>query len=182
MRTTVRVSYESKPLVKFPRPAELRETYAVEHGSRFYTFEGTATYRNFRQFTVTTHEQIRPIRRAKRAMRRQLETDRRTGASGTIRRTSPNRLQQRRTGGELGGMGPRARPVPAATSRPYRGVSCPASWPKNTTSRTAIPRIGRSSHTWRLSWLVRAADEGYVPYRDVFEVDGQPRATAANGS
>ena len=64
VRTTVRVSYESKPLVKFLLPAELRETYVLSRGLRFYTFEGTATYRNFRQFTVTTHEQIGPIQGA----------------------------------------------------------------------------------------------------------------------
>jgi hypothetical protein len=56
VRSTIRVSYQSEPIAGLLLPIEMRETYVVK--KRFYTLEGTATYENFRQFTVTTAESI----------------------------------------------------------------------------------------------------------------------------
>jgi len=56
VRTTIRVSYQSEPIGDFLLPIEMRETYTLK--GRFYTFDGTATYGNFRRFTVNTVEQI----------------------------------------------------------------------------------------------------------------------------
>jgi hypothetical protein len=56
VRTTIRVSYQSEPLDGFLLPIEMRETYVVK--GRFYTFEGAATYGNFRRFVVNTEESI----------------------------------------------------------------------------------------------------------------------------
>ena len=57
VRTTIRVSFQSEPLDGFLLPVEMRERY--ERKGRFYTFEGTATYSNYRRFTVTTDESIK---------------------------------------------------------------------------------------------------------------------------
>jgi len=56
VRTTIRVSYQSEPLAGFLLPVEMRETYVMK--GRFYTFEGAATYGNFRRFSVDTVESI----------------------------------------------------------------------------------------------------------------------------
>jgi hypothetical protein len=56
VRSTIRVSYQSEPVEGLLLPVEMRETYAVKN--RFYTLEGTATYSNFRRFSVTTVESI----------------------------------------------------------------------------------------------------------------------------
>jgi len=56
VRSTIRVSYQSEPIAGLLLPIEMRETYVVR--KRFYTFDGSATYSNFRQFSVTTAESI----------------------------------------------------------------------------------------------------------------------------
>jgi hypothetical protein len=56
VRSTIRVSYQSEPIAGLLLPVEMRETYVVK--KRFYTLEGSATYGNFRQFSVTTVESI----------------------------------------------------------------------------------------------------------------------------
>src|SRR5215472_9683903 len=56
VRTTIRVSYQSPPLEGMLLPREMRETYLLKN--RFYTFEGEATYGNFRRFSVNTVEVI----------------------------------------------------------------------------------------------------------------------------
>ena len=58
VRSTLRVSYQSAPISGVLVPVEMRETYVAK--KRFYTLEGTATYGNFRQFSVTTAESIAP--------------------------------------------------------------------------------------------------------------------------
>jgi hypothetical protein len=58
VRSTIRVSYQSEPIAGLLLPVEMRETYVVKR--RFYTLEGSATYGNFRQFSVTTVESIAP--------------------------------------------------------------------------------------------------------------------------
>jgi hypothetical protein len=57
VRTTIRVSYQSEPVAGFLLPVEMRETYVMK--GRFYTFEGAATYSNYRRFTVNTVESIK---------------------------------------------------------------------------------------------------------------------------
>ena len=56
VRSTIRVSYASEPLAGFLLPVEMRESYVLK--KRFYTFEGVATYSNYRRFTVNTVEMI----------------------------------------------------------------------------------------------------------------------------
>jgi hypothetical protein len=56
VRTTIRVSYQSMPLEGVLLPVDMRETYLLKN--RFYTFEGEATYGNFRRFSVNTEEVI----------------------------------------------------------------------------------------------------------------------------
>jgi hypothetical protein len=56
VRSTFRVSFRSEPVAGLPVPVEMRETYTAK--KRFYTLEGTATYSNFRQFSVTTVESV----------------------------------------------------------------------------------------------------------------------------
>jgi hypothetical protein len=56
VRSTIRVSYLSEPIAGFLPPVEMRETYVLK--KRFYTLEGSATYGNFRQFSVSTAESI----------------------------------------------------------------------------------------------------------------------------
>jgi len=56
VRSTIRVSYQSEPLDGFLLPVEMRETYVMK--GRFYTFQGAATYGNFRRFMVNTVESI----------------------------------------------------------------------------------------------------------------------------
>jgi hypothetical protein len=56
VRTTIRVSYQSPPLEGVLLPVEMRETYVLKN--RFNTFEGEATYGNFRRFSVNTAEVI----------------------------------------------------------------------------------------------------------------------------
>jgi hypothetical protein len=56
VRTTIRVSYQSGPLAGVLLPIEMRETYVLK--GRFYTFEGSATYSNYRRFTVNTVERV----------------------------------------------------------------------------------------------------------------------------
>jgi hypothetical protein len=56
VRSTIRVSYQSEPMAGVLVPIEMRESYVVK--KRFYTLEGSATYRNFRQFSVSTVEVI----------------------------------------------------------------------------------------------------------------------------
>jgi hypothetical protein len=58
IRTTIRVSYQSQPLDGVLLPVEMRETYVLK--GRFYTFDGEATYGNFRRFAVNTEESIAP--------------------------------------------------------------------------------------------------------------------------
>jgi len=57
VRSTIRVSFQSAPLDGFLLPIEMRERY--ERKGQFYLFEGTATYSNYRRFTVTTDESIK---------------------------------------------------------------------------------------------------------------------------
>jgi hypothetical protein len=56
VRTTIRVSYQSMPLEGVLLPVEMREAYLLKN--RFYTFEGEATYGNYRRFSVNTVEVI----------------------------------------------------------------------------------------------------------------------------
>jgi len=56
VRTTIRVSYQSPPFNGVLLPVEMRETYLLK--KRFYTFEGEASYGNFRRFSVNTVESI----------------------------------------------------------------------------------------------------------------------------
>ena len=56
VRTTIRVSYQSPPLEGVMLPVEMRETYVLKN--RFYTFDGEATYGNYRRFSVNTVEVI----------------------------------------------------------------------------------------------------------------------------
>jgi hypothetical protein len=56
VRSTIRVSYQSKPVAGVLVPVEMRESYVVK--KRFYNLEGSATYGNFRQFSVSTVEVI----------------------------------------------------------------------------------------------------------------------------
>lgn len=56
VRTTIRVSYQSPPVDGVLLPVLMRETYVLKN--RFYTFDGEATYGNFRRFSVNTVEVI----------------------------------------------------------------------------------------------------------------------------
>ncbi len=56
VRSTIRVSFQSEPMAGFLLPVEMRESYVLK--GRFYTFEGAATYSNYRRFTVDTSMQI----------------------------------------------------------------------------------------------------------------------------
>jgi hypothetical protein len=56
VRSSIQVSYQSQPVVGFLVPVEMRETYLIP--TRHYHILGTATYDNFRQFTVETSESI----------------------------------------------------------------------------------------------------------------------------
>jgi hypothetical protein len=58
VRTTIRVSYQSEAQAGVLLPVEMRETYVLK--GRFYTFEGAATYSNYRRFAVNTIESIAP--------------------------------------------------------------------------------------------------------------------------
>ena len=58
VRSSTQVSYQSEPLVGFLVPVEMREDYVLSRPN-YYRIEGTATYGNFRQFTVNTNESIR---------------------------------------------------------------------------------------------------------------------------
>jgi hypothetical protein len=58
VRSTIQVSYQSEPVVGFLVPVEMRESYLSP--KRGYRMSGTATYGNFRQFTVKTDESIAP--------------------------------------------------------------------------------------------------------------------------
>ena len=58
VRSTIRVSYQSPPVDGVLLPVVMRETYVVKN--RFYTFDGEATYGNFRRFSVNTVESIAP--------------------------------------------------------------------------------------------------------------------------
>ena len=57
VRSLTQVSYQSEPLVGFLVPVEMREEYELSKPSD-YRIEGTATYSNFRQFTVKATEHI----------------------------------------------------------------------------------------------------------------------------
>jgi len=59
VRSSIQVSYQSEPLVGFLVPVEMRESYTMSPPSR-YRIDGTASYGNFRQFTVKTNELIVP--------------------------------------------------------------------------------------------------------------------------
>ena len=58
VRSTIQVSYQSEPVVGFLVPVEMRERYVMPKQN--YQMTGTATYGNFRQFTVKTNESIGP--------------------------------------------------------------------------------------------------------------------------
>jgi hypothetical protein len=58
VRSTIQVSYQSEPVIGFLVPVEMREQYLMPR--RNYQVTGTATYGNFRQFTVRTDESIAP--------------------------------------------------------------------------------------------------------------------------
>jgi hypothetical protein len=58
VESTIQVSYQSEPVVGFLVPVEMRESYAMP--KQKYHMTGTATYGNFRQFTVRTKESIAP--------------------------------------------------------------------------------------------------------------------------
>ena len=58
VESTMQVSYQSEPLLGFLVPVEMREEYVIR--KRNYRLSGTATYGNFRQFTVRTDEAIEP--------------------------------------------------------------------------------------------------------------------------
>jgi hypothetical protein len=58
--TTIQVSYQAEPLVGFLVPVEMHETYVIP--KRKYRIEGTATYGNFRQFTVKTNEKVQSVK------------------------------------------------------------------------------------------------------------------------
>jgi hypothetical protein len=57
VRSSIQVSYQSEPLLGFLVPVEMRESYSLSPPSR-YRIDGTASYGNFRQFTVKTNESI----------------------------------------------------------------------------------------------------------------------------
>ena len=57
VRSSIQVSYQSEPLVGFLVPVEMHESYTASLPS-LYRIDGTATYGNFRQFTVKTNESI----------------------------------------------------------------------------------------------------------------------------
>jgi hypothetical protein len=59
VRSSTQVSYQSEPLVGFLVPVEMREDYVLSRPG-YYRIEGTATYGNFRRFTVKTDESIVP--------------------------------------------------------------------------------------------------------------------------
>jgi hypothetical protein len=54
VESTTQVSYQSEPVVGFLVPNEMRERYVIP--KRSYQLTGTATYSNFRHFTVKTNE------------------------------------------------------------------------------------------------------------------------------
>jgi hypothetical protein len=56
VESVTQVSYQSEPLLGFLVPVEMRETYLMP--KRNYRMTGTATYGNFRQFTVKTEESV----------------------------------------------------------------------------------------------------------------------------
>jgi hypothetical protein len=56
VRSTFRVRFRSERVAGLPVPVEMCEKYTAK--KRFYTLEGTATYSNFRQFSVTTVESV----------------------------------------------------------------------------------------------------------------------------
>jgi hypothetical protein len=56
VESTTQVSYQSEPVVGFLVPIEMRERYVMP--KRSYQLTGTATYSNFRHFTVKTNESI----------------------------------------------------------------------------------------------------------------------------
>jgi len=58
LRGAIVVSYRSEPGIGFLVPAEMRERYDPRGG---YRVEGTATYSNFRRFTVSVDEKLAPI-------------------------------------------------------------------------------------------------------------------------
>jgi hypothetical protein len=58
VRSTIQVSYQSEPVVGFLVPVEMHERYLLP--KQRYQITGTATYGNFRQFTVKTSESIVP--------------------------------------------------------------------------------------------------------------------------
>jgi hypothetical protein len=58
VRSTIRVSYQSPPVDGVLLPVVMHETYVLKN--RFYTFDGEATYGNFRRFSVNTVESIAP--------------------------------------------------------------------------------------------------------------------------
>jgi len=58
VRSTIQVSYQSEPVLGFLVPVEMREEYEMPR--RKYHMSGTATYGNFRQFTVQTNESLAP--------------------------------------------------------------------------------------------------------------------------
>ena len=57
VRSSTQVSYQSEPLLGFLVPVEMRERYMLPPPNQ-YRIDGTATYSNFRQFTVKTNETI----------------------------------------------------------------------------------------------------------------------------
>lgn len=59
LRGAVAVRYRDEPTVGLLVPAEMRERYDPRLGGRV---EGTATYSNFRKFTVTVDEKLTPIK------------------------------------------------------------------------------------------------------------------------
>ncbi len=58
LRSEIRVSYQSEPLLGLLVPAEMRESYSQRNDP--YTIKGSATYANFRRFQVQVDEKIAP--------------------------------------------------------------------------------------------------------------------------
>ncbi len=59
LRARIDVSYQSPPLLGFLVPIEMHERYEMRKEQSIV--DGTATYGNFRRFTVKVDEQFAPI-------------------------------------------------------------------------------------------------------------------------
>ena len=64
LRAMIVVKYIEEPSLGLLVPAEMRERYAIRGdalGAGSAEVQGTATYSNFRRFTVTVDEKLAPV-------------------------------------------------------------------------------------------------------------------------